>query len=774
MKKKRKKYSDEVQTSLKTIFDDCINEDKSTYENQIRRWRQLKLLWDGFQQIWFSEVAHDWRVYDESNDSDEQSYYDKPINVFKAYLESIVAALSITIPPIRCYPDNADDTLDLSTARAGDKISQLIYRHNDVTLLWLHALFLIVTEGMVAGYTYPDTNEEYGTYDENHYRDDEETHQITSCPDCGYTINDELASSDTTPVLQPPSNPMVDEQSGQPVPQELNPQESCPACGNLISPQIQTEQQIVTKLVGVTQEPKSRVCMECYGGLNIKIPTHAKKQKDCTYLIFSEERDYTLVLEDYDHLTRDEKTSKIKNATPGAYTDYPQWGRLPSQYRGEFPENVVTVNKAWIRPSKFNILNDETKIKELKKQFPKGVQVTFVNEQFCEAEPCSLDDYWTLTENPLSSTLHFEPLGQSVVSIQDITGDIIPLVLQTIEHGIGQTFADPAVLDFKQYGETEVQPGSLYPAKSRSGKPLGDGFYELKTATLSGEVLPFFQTVQSLGQISSGALPSLFGGQLEGSETASQYSMSRAQALQRLQNSWKMLTIWWKNVNGKAIPLYISLVRSDERDVQKDKDGNFINVVIHQAELQGKIGKVELEANENLPITWSQRRDIIEKLLTAGNPQVMAFLQAPENLSVLHEYLGLDDFYIPGEDDIIQQYDEIKLLLQSQPIETGDRMNPESSSVPIDPIFDNNQIGFEIVRKWAISVEGRQTKTDNEAGYRNVLLHGKEHFMAMQQMAMQQAQNQAPPEKGAVPGKKPNSQGREAPITGDSNVATIQ
>lgn len=768
----KREYSDEIKTSLKAVFDDCINEDKSVYETQIRRWRQLKLLWDGFQQIWFSEVAHDWRVYDESSDSEEQSYYDKPINVLKAYLESIIAALSITVPPIRCYPDDADNTLDLATARAGDKISQLIYRHNDIPLLWLHALFIVVTEGLVAGYTYPITSEEYGTYENKEYRDDEETHQITSCPDCGYTINDELVDSETTPVMQPPSNPMIDGM-GQQVPPTLEPQESCPACGNLISPQIQTEQRLVTTLVGVTKEPKSRVCIECYGGLHVKIPLHAKKSKDCAYVIFSEERDYALVLEDYEHLNRDDKTNKIKNASPSSYTDYPQWGRLPSHYRGEYPENVVTVNKAWIRPGKFNILNDEARIKELKKKFPKGVLVTYVNEQFCEAEPSSLDEYWTFTENPLSTTLHFEPLGQAAVSVQDITGDIIALVLQTIEHGIGQTFADPGVLDFKQYGETEVNPGSVYPAVPKSGKALGDAFFELKTAKLSAEVLPFFNTIQGLGQVATGALPSLFGGQLEGSETASQYSMSRAQALQRLQNTWKMVTMWWKNVNGKAIPLYISLVQSDERDVQKDSDGNFINVTIRQAELEGKIGKVELEANENLPITWSQRRDIIEKLMTAGNPQVMQFLQAPENLTVLHEYLGLDDFYIPGEDDAIQQYDEIKLLLQSEPIQTGDPVNPETSSIPVDPIFDNNQIGFEIVRKWAISVEGRQTKTDNEPGYRNVLLHGKEHYMAMQQLAMQQAQMQAPPEKGAPPGEKPNHQGQEAPITGEGNAPTI-
>src|SRR5678810_5634 len=129
---------DDVQRLLKEVVDHFDKEDVATRERQIRTWRRLKLFWEGFQKAWYSEVAHDWRIWDqdEAGDDTEQSYYDKPINIFRAYLESIIAALSITIPPVKCFPDDSDDTLDISTARAGDKIAQLIYRHNDVCLLY--------------------------------------------------------------------------------------------------------------------------------------------------------------------------------------------------------------------------------------------------------------------------------------------------------------------------------------------------------------------------------------------------------------------------------------------------------------------------------------------------------------------------------------------------------------------------------------------------------------------------------------------------------------
>ena len=161
-----KVYDADIQRLLKTVYDDCMQEDQSVRERQIRNWRKLKLLWEGFSQIWYDDVAHDWRIWGmgEEDEDDDQAYYDKPINVFKAYLESIIAALSVTVPPVKCYPDDAENPLDISTAKAGDKIGQLTYRHNNVPLLWLHSLFTFVTEGMTAFKVSKKFDKKYGTY----------------------------------------------------------------------------------------------------------------------------------------------------------------------------------------------------------------------------------------------------------------------------------------------------------------------------------------------------------------------------------------------------------------------------------------------------------------------------------------------------------------------------------------------------------------------------------------------------------------------------------
>src|SRR5690349_6824103 len=106
-----KEYSEEIQKNLKTVVDHFDTEEYSVRQRQLAVWRKLKLYWNTFQNTWWSTTAHDWRVWDREYSADDNAnynaYYDRPINVFRALLESIIAALSVSIPSIKCYPDDA-------------------------------------------------------------------------------------------------------------------------------------------------------------------------------------------------------------------------------------------------------------------------------------------------------------------------------------------------------------------------------------------------------------------------------------------------------------------------------------------------------------------------------------------------------------------------------------------------------------------------------------------------------------------------------------------
>lgn len=750
--------SEDVQRNLLTVVEHFCKEDRAVRERQIRRCRRLKLYWDNIFEAWFSEIAHDWRIWDTSisEDSSDQAHYDYTVNTFRAYIETIIAALSINTPQAKCYPEDAESSLDNITAKAGDRIGQLLARHNNNPLLWLKALYTFYTEGTVYAYGYPRADDKYGTYETPEYAEESREQNLMRCPTCGQAaevdeVQDQFQAETQTPEL-------------------------CPSCGNEVMMQPDQQTVVTTKLVGKTLNPKSRVCLDIYGGLYVKIDNNAKTQEQTPYLMLAYETNYVNALEEYEHLQSNSKLKdKLQKGGSGPNDPYSQWGRLNTLYRGEYPQYVVTERKVWLRPAAFNILNDPEDIKELKRLYSRGVKVCMVNDEFGSAEPQELDDYWTISVNPMEDYLTHDPAGVGLVSTQEITNDIISLVVQTIEHGIGQTFADPGVLDFKAYSDQETTPGGIYAATPKSGKSLQDGFYQAKTATLSGEVMPFFEVVQGLAQLVSGALPSLFGGQLEGSGTASEYSMSRAQALQRVQNIWKLFTSWWKEVQGKAIPMFINNMKADEKDVQKQPNGSFINVFIRMSELHGKIGKVELEAADSLPLTWTQIKDTVMKAIETQNPLLLQMFAAPENIPVLRDAIGLTNFYIPGEDDRNKQNDEIQELLQSEPIQNPD-FNPTDPtagefepSVPIDVTYDNHQIQFDIVRCWVVSEAGRLAKIENEAGYQNVLLHGQLHYLEMQkQMIVQQssANNASGKENPEKPkGTKEISGEEDVPVT---------
>jgi len=402
--------AEEVQRLLKEIVDHFELEDKAVRERQIKVWRRLKLLWENIQHTYYSEVAHDWRTPDYATDNEQgsdQAYYDKPVNVFRAYIESIIAALSITVPPVTCYPDDADNPLDLMTAKAGNKIAELIFKHNDAPLLWLHALFIHYTEGMLACYNYSKESEEYGTYEESQYKEEEKTYNVPVCPSCGTQLSEPASLDSVMPEI-------------------------CPGCGQNVMPQMNLTSNMVSSEAGTVTKPKSRVCLEIYGGLFIKVPVWARNQKDCSYLIYACETHFSNVLEQYPEL-RDKIHSNSRLSNTNAYDQYEQFGRLSPQYRGEYPINNVTVRNCWLRSSTFNILQEE-ETKELKKLYPDGVKVVLVNDSFAEAIPEKLDDRWTLSYNPLSDYIHYDPAGLLLVSVQDITNDLISLVLQTIEH----------------------------------------------------------------------------------------------------------------------------------------------------------------------------------------------------------------------------------------------------------------------------------------------------------------------------------------------------
>lgn len=762
---KKTVVSEELQQALKSIIDEFERDERSVRERQIRLWKKLEYYWSNFTRVWWDDEAHDWRIFDDGwgYETNGQGYYDKPVNVFRAYLESIIAALSATVPAIKAMPDDADDTSDVLTARGATKIAKLIYLHNNAPLLWVRGLFVYCTQGMTAAYNYTKSDKKFGSVDVNDYEDSEEEVDVHYCPACGLNLTN--ADIEVGIGLALTEQDEFDPGDDDVELHHLLKNEGkivCPQCAAEIDPEIRKEKFIVQRLVGVTAEPKTRQCIEVYGGLFVKVPNWARSQEEIPYLGYSYETHYTNIYKKWPHLRECFNTRDSKINESSGNEAYERWGRLSPQYYGEYPRSTPTVRNWWLRPSAFEVIVDDEIRSKLYKKFPDGACCIWVNEEYAEAYNESLDDHWTLTFNPLSEYLHFDPLGMLLTSVQEITQDLVSLTLQTIEHGIPQVFADPSVLNFDEYRNTEVLPGGIYPARPKSGKTLGEGFYMVSTATLSQEVQPFSQQIQSLGQFVSGAMPAIWGGEQAGgsSRTAAQASMSRNQSLQRLQTTWKMYNSWWKCIFGKVIPAFIKNMQEDERIV-REEHGTFINEWIRRSELEGKLGSIELDSSDQLPATFGQIRDGLMELINLNNPEILQILGSPENIGQVQDYvLGGLGLKAPGELDREKQYEEIQLLLKSGPTPSIDPMGMPMEMPSVMPEFevDNHQVEGDICRSWLVSEGGRNAKAENPQGYKNVLLHLKIHIQMLQQL-------QAPP---AMPqaAENPDNKLRPVPTNG--------
>ena len=150
------------------------------------------------------------------------------------------------------------------------------------------------------------------------------------------------------------------------------------------------------------------------------------------------------------------------------------------------------------------------------------------------------------------------------------------------------------------------------------------------------------------------------------------------------------------------------------------------------------------------------------ELFQLNNDMVMQTLGSPENLPYLKRAIGLTDYVIPGEDDRQKQYEEIQLLVNSEPImmppdpmmvEQAMMMGQDPSMIPpielpsihADMDVDNHILEADICRRWLVSDAGRLAKLENPAGYKNVLLHMKMHKDMDMQMQMMMQQQMAPP-----------------------------
>lgn len=698
------------------IVNHAEKEDVDLRLTPLNMWRRNTLYFNNIQNIFLDPVAQDYRTINSllAELTKEGSNVDiKIINVYRAYIESIVSALSVEVPTIEFPPDDADNPDDVETAKAYGSIGIIIQKRNHAALMAIKALTILCNQGTVFGYNYNDVDPKYGYYQSPKETVQKETPvQDLRCAECG-----ELIDSNMSMEVQAEGSVI-----------------KCPSCGYTGKPDVYQKLIYVDEVVSWENTPKGKTRFSIYGPTEVKAPLYAKAAEDVGYLILRRE----------DHIARFKTKYKNYDLTDKNDSEsYERWARLPIEYYSVVPQHIATLRECWFRPWYFNEL-DEDGAEKLLNKYPDGVKVCIVGDDIVEKKVSNLDESWTISIDPRSDHLHAEPLGNVIVPIQDAENDVFNLGLQSIEYGVPETFVHPKTLNLQKYAESNAAPGMMSPAMPYApDKSIGDGFHTIKASTLSSEYTAFEKGLETKGQFTSGAMASIFGGTTAaGSRTADEYRQSRAQALQRLTIPQRSFDVFWTDLIYKSVQDYAKNLREDDRYTEKN-GGNFINIVITKSSLTGKVGQITPDMNKQLPQSWAQKRDFIATMIEKAPEMTGTILMHPNNADILKNFTGIPEIYIPGENDVQKQNREFYELIN------GTQVSEIDSSVPIDIHVDDHAVHKLVLKDLLVSPVGLALSPE---AYANCILHYIAHDKAEQAKTMAMAGKTGPnePVKSAI------------------------
>lgn len=713
----------EIKDILKTLTDSLLEKEIEFRRLKLAVWRRNELLWRNVQRLLWDETSLAYRSITEFSAEDFEGTEILPeemngtINIIRAFGESVIGALSATLPSTKFWPKDADNPVDLITAKTFSIVAELIAKYNVSPIIFLRALYILFIEDYVAAYTHYEEDKKFGTHPNEVYREETRTENYSVCATCGSSVDDtDLA---------------------------------CPTCGSQEPPVNETAEVTDVVFDHIDHEIKGRVIIEVYGPSNVIIPLSARDQASCPFLALDTEVHIAAIRQRYG--VDVEPNANVDDYNSG------MWARLPPE-QGNQSGDYSTVRKMWIRPWAYHQLKNDDQISKLTAEYPEGCCVDIVDREVLECDSSDLDEFWTISVNPLSRFLHADAPANLVVPIQEMYTDLIDLIMETIRQGITEVFADVQALDWNNYSKTEKAPGLVNPATARPGQSLSNSFFQVNSATLSKEVQFFLEKLEQMGQFVIGAFPSIYGGPQESGKTAREYELSRNNALQRLGVLWKIINAWWPSVMTKSCLLFRKKVKYDENMV-KPNGSSFVNVWVRRMDMLGEIADITPEISDQFPVSWAEQRDVVLQAIQTNNQAILATVFDPENMELVKKVFGIESLVIPGMADREKQLMEIAELLKGQP-------NPDGSpSVPVERLVDDNDLCVRVIRAWLVSTTGIDAKMNNQPGYANVMAQ----YQARLALQQQQMQEKALAEAAANPDKSGKSK-EEPPSPGEPRV----
>lgn len=587
-----------------------------------------------------------------------QSLYQ--LNVFQPFALSVIALLSSNKMTVKHWPENSHKPEDIEAARKHDLVYRAFQRSERHHAQLVKTIYHLWCDGTFGSYirTVFD-GDRFGYKDEPivEHRPREIGPPSWKCVICG------------APAEEPGF--CVNPECGAPLPE---------------GPNVPAPMAELPVVVGSEQIPRGRTVRDIVGGLELLLPPTCEELWEFPYLIRRRIVPKSTVRAAYPEMWRDigsrgdgaddsvtislERRAQLQ-ATLGTSVDN---RALPAQMMDH-----VFYAETWLRRTAFYQEEDEEIRDQLLDMFPDGLCVVTADDLFLEARAERMDDHWRICHALPGKGQIREPIGGSLVQIQEIINDLVNIIRDTIEFTLPMTFVDQGVFDIRKLGRSANAAGMMYNATKQGGRPIGEGFFQTQPGQVSQYAVQFLNDLRTTwAQFASGAFPAAYGGGTPGNSTAAGIEVERNSALGRISLYLRCLTEHW----AQCAPLVIKDYRENGTEpltvVDKAPSGDYKTDSVTPEDIEIGSAKTMPELDEEYPVTWPQRQAALLQMF--ANPMYQGMLALISNAGEIKRTLG-HDLKVPGEDAYEFQHKLIKRLLEEAPLPGP----PQPVMMPPDP-----------------------------------------------------------------------------------------
>jgi hypothetical protein len=768
---------DDEKKCIKDLLTKLFSRDSPPRREEIIRVWERRLFDRGFQHIlplrnggWALPAQGTGYGYGE-----EGSKSNFETNIYASYGQIITAALTREVPNVRFKATRPHDDAGITAAQSAESLKIKITRTNTMLALLEDTCRFLWTDGRVIFETcYMKDAAKFGFAPEPEEVVPENEEKQNEADESEEEHAGEDHSSEQRATAGEPEG--TQDESGEATHADDNAE-----AGSEESGESEDTEEAAEK------EPNGQEVICAGGALEWKLPIRANNLCQCGYAIRSREIDQYCAKAKYPEAADDIKPAK---GGPGgddldrlARLNVEQ-GMMDSYNTADSEANTVTEVKAWIRPWQLLELADAHRDSILKK-FPAGMQVVFCGDTFCEARDESIEDHLTLLHALPGDGMHRPGLGDWLLPIQKVLNNWLELANDYFVRGVPATFMDNEMFDVEAIREQVNLVGETHPFQREPGVTKDQVWWQETPPQIPEQLMAFIQDFKGeTPQLLCGAFPALFGGDTGSNDTMGGIQLQRDQALGRLGLTWRRLKEAIASVMMQAVQCLAK--NHDQPIFVTDK----VSVTVEMADLKGDMYAYP-EVDENFPETPTQKQNrIIEVIQDATtNPMLGTIVDDPDNLELVRDAVGLENFVIKQLESRDKQLGEIEIMLESGPIpnpaigklkqqimqltqqaamETQDsaavaaagaqvqqltqqaqqlqQATPLVSSEPIDVECDDHEIEAATALRFINSPRGRAMRNgseDERQSFANIRLHYLEHKKAL---ADQQAANAPPPQ----------------------------